>query len=122
MKRRTTRGFFSARLRESHRSTTILDLINLSLIPGYVLQAFKVAVLKPLFEKPHANYKPISNLSFVSKILEKAVANQLCVYPHRKGMFEDFQSGFRVRQHRDSTGYETIDCKVLLQSGTCHWE
>ena len=90
-------------------STSLLDMINLSLVTGYVPQSFKVAVIKPLLKKPTldsgvlANYRPISNLPFLSKILEKAVSNQLCDFLHNNSLFEDFQSGFRgiiaQRQH-----------------------
>ena len=90
-------------------STSLLDMINLSLVTGYVPQSFKVAVIKPLLKKPSldsgvlANYRPISNLPFLSKILEKAVANQLCDFLDNNSLFEDFQSGFRgiiaQRQH-----------------------
>ena len=64
-------------------NNSILDLINLFLLSGYVPQAFKVAVIKPLLKKPtldsevFANYGPISNLPFLSKVLEKIVAAQL---------------------------------------------
>ena len=63
-------------------NSSILTQINLSLLTGYVPQTFKIAVIKPLLKKATldpdilANYRPISNLPFVSKILEKAVANQ----------------------------------------------
>ena len=58
---------------------SVLDQINLSLQLGYVPQVFKVAVIKPLLKKPSldpdilANYRPISNLPFISKIVEKIV-------------------------------------------------
>ena len=73
-------------------------MINLSLLSGYVPQSFKVAVIKPLLKKPTldpgvlANYRPISNLPFLSKILEKVVAKQLCDFLHNK-----FIWGFPVR-------------------------
>uniref|UniRef100_A0A8C9XHM2 Reverse transcriptase domain-containing protein n=1 Tax=Sander lucioperca TaxID=283035 RepID=A0A8C9XHM2_SANLU len=82
-------------------NTTLLDTINMSLLTGHVPQSFKVAVIKPILKKPTldpevlANYRPISNLPFLSKILEKVVANQLCDFLHRNSLFEDFQSGFR---------------------------
>ena len=58
-------------------------MINSSLIIGYVPQSFKVAVIKPLLKKPYdpevlANYRPTSNLPFMSKNLEKVIAKQLC--------------------------------------------
>ena len=49
-------------------NTSLLDMINMSLLTGYVPQSFKVAVIKPLLKKPTldpevlANYRPISNL------------------------------------------------------------
>ena len=58
-------------------------MFNSSLVTGYVPQSFKVAVIKPLFKKPTvnpevlANYRPISKLPFMMKILEKVLANQL---------------------------------------------
>src|SRR4029434_6957598 len=60
-----------------------LNVMNNSLISGYVPKSFKIAVIKPSLKKPNldpdnlANYRPISNLPFLSKILEKIVAKQL---------------------------------------------
>jgi len=45
-----------------------------------------------------ANYRPISNLPFMSKILEKVVADQLCDFLHDNNLFEEFQSGFNSIQ------------------------
>ncbi|KAI3367040.1 hypothetical protein L3Q82_009670 [Scortum barcoo] len=59
---------------------SLLDSIGFSQ-RGFVPKSFKVAVIKPLIKKPTldadvlANYRPISNLPFLSKILEKAVAS-----------------------------------------------
>ncbi|XP_053084193.1 uncharacterized protein LOC128317225 [Pangasianodon hypophthalmus] len=61
----------------------ILKIINSSLSIGYVPKSFKLAVIKPLIKKPDldprqlSNYRPISNLPFISKVLEKVVAQQL---------------------------------------------
>jgi len=69
-------------------STYLLDIINVYLLRGHVPHFFKVAVIKPLLKKPTldtevlANYRPISNLPFFSKILEKVGANQLCDFLH----------------------------------------
>ncbi len=55
----------------------LLAIINSSLSLGYVPKSFKLAVIKPLIKKPQldpkdlVNYRPISNLHFLSKILEK---------------------------------------------------
>ena len=59
----------------------LTSIINMSLKNGVMPCAqLKVAVLKPLLKKLDAdfeqlkNFRPISNLTFVSKLIEKAVA------------------------------------------------
>ncbi len=59
----------------------LLNIINSSLSLGHVPKPFKMAVIKPLIKKPQldpsepANYRPISNLPFMSKILENCVCS-----------------------------------------------
>ncbi len=68
----------------------LLNIINSSLSLGHVPKPFKLAVIKPLIKKPQldpselANYRPISNLPFMSKILEKVVSAQLCSFLQKK--------------------------------------
>ncbi len=77
----------------------LLAIINSSL--GYVPKNFKLAVIKPLIKKPQldpkylVNYRPISNLPFLSKILEKVVSSQVYSFLEKNDICEDFQSGFR---------------------------
>ena len=61
----------------------ILNIINESLICGIVPKPLKCAVTKPLLKKPGLDpnfpkhYRPVSNLPYVSKLLERVVAAQL---------------------------------------------
>ena len=58
----------------------VTDIVNLSIITATVPTAFKEAVVDPILKKDsldyelYKNFRPISNLSFISKATEKVVA------------------------------------------------
>ncbi len=64
----------------------LLNIINSSLSLGHVPKPFKLAVIKPLIKKPKldpcelANYRPISNLPFLSIFFENVESAQLCSF------------------------------------------
>ena len=61
----------------------------------------KKAIVKPLLKKADLdreclkNYRPVSNLSCLSKIIEKVVASRLHTYLIRRDIFPKFQSAYR---------------------------
>lgn len=80
---------------------TFLSIINKSLSSGCVPAAFKHATVKPLLKKKGmdptvlSNFRPISQLPFLSKVLEKVVYAQLQSFLTLHNIHEVFQSGFR---------------------------
>jgi len=79
----------------------ITNIINQSLRSGHVPKSLKTAVIKPILKKPwldpevSANYRPISNLPFLSKVLEKVVSAQLHNHLATNSLYDKFHSGFR---------------------------
>ena len=64
----------------------IVEIVNRSLSSGCVLMSIKHAVVTPLHKKPSldkevlSNYRPVSNLSYLSKILEQVMLKRLKQY------------------------------------------
>ena len=54
---------------------SITHIVNMSLTRGDFIADWKLAIVKPLLKKPgsgplHRNYRPVSNLCFLSKLVE----------------------------------------------------
>ena len=101
----------------------ITEIVNLSLSTGVFPSAFKRAVITPLIKKPSLeplfrNYRPISNLSFLSKIVEKMVASQFVRYLNDHQLDEPFQSAYKA-SHSTETALLKIQEELLtsLDSG-----
>lgn len=89
----------------------ITYLVNLSITSGIVPEELKQARVKPLFKKNDrseiGNYRPVSILCIISKILEKAVYKQLEAHLIQHDLLYQFQSGFR-------SSYSTDTCLIHL--------
>ena len=97
----------------------ITHIINKSLRSGLVPTPFKEARVTPLLKKAsldpseYANYRPVSNLPFNSKILEKAILVQFNQYLNENNLQEKMQSAYR-KYHSTETAL------VKLQNDLMH--
>jgi hypothetical protein len=102
----------------------ICKIINTSLATGVVPDDFKNALVCPRLKKPCLdaeelnNYRPVSNLSFLSKTLERVIATQLNNHLDRNELLEPYQSAYR-RQHSTETALLRIhtDIRCAIADG-----
>ena len=77
----------------------IFALCNLSISQGFFPNACKVAKLKPIFKKgkktDSSNYRPISLLPSISKIVERVIHDQTNAFLSDEDILYNYQSGFR---------------------------
>jgi hypothetical protein len=89
----------------------ISHIINLSVKTGIVPNELKLARVVPLHKKGstlcEGNYRPVSILSIMSKVLERVIYNQLESYLSKNNLIYNLQSGFRQ-------GYSTDTCLIYL--------
>ena len=111
----------SATLLKSNMATltpVLTRSVNLSIESSTMSAIMKHAVVTPLLKKSDLdpktldNYRPISNLSFISKLLEKYVASQIRQYMDANDLFDVFQSAYRPA-HSCETALVRIQDDIL---------
>ena len=86
----------------------LTDIVNISLKSGVVPSSLKEAVIKPLIKKANLNanilknYRPVSNIAFVSKLVEKIVALRIHQHLDIHNLSDKFQSAYRKYHSTDS--------------------
>jgi hypothetical protein len=97
----------------------ITTLINLCLQESTFPSCFKTAVVKPLLKKHSlpkddlSSYRPISNLNFLSKLLERIIHNRLTSHLNSFASISPFQSAYR-KYHSVETALLRIQNDLLL--------
>ena len=87
----------------------ITDIVNLSLSTGVFPSQFKQAIITPLIKKPSldrefmSNYRPISNLSFLSKLTERITKDRLHHHLASNTMYNSFQSAYTKFHSTETT-------------------
>jgi len=86
----------------------ITGMCNKSLSEGHLPSSQCHALITPIIKKAgqsHSdfqNYRPISNLTFISKLVERMVSHQLVTFPNSNKLFPKLQSWFRARHSTET--------------------
>ncbi|XP_038061112.1 uncharacterized protein LOC119731897 [Patiria miniata] len=129
-------------------------IINKSLATGHFPTCFKTALITPVIKKKSLdsndlkNYRPISNMPFMSKVVERVVATRLNAHLIQHNLRDNLQSAYTkfhsvetalVKVHNDimlavdnkrvvllvlldlSAAFDTVDHKILLHRLQYHF-
>ena len=97
----------------------ITHIVNLSLSTSNVPSDLKKAYVTPLIKKalldPEVlkNYRPVSNLAYISKLIERVVANRLNEHLLKNGLHECLQSAYK-RMHSTETALLRVQNDLLM--------
>jgi len=97
----------------------ITRMVNASLQQSRLPDSQKHAIVTPLLKKPGLdtadmnNYRPVSNLSFMSKLIERAVVNQLHEYLTAYNLLPRLQSAYK-KGHSTETALLRIWSDMLM--------
>ena len=106
-------------------SPNVKSIVNASLNHAIVPLSLKTALIRPLLKNPGLdkevlkNRRPVSNLSFILKVLEKVVAKRLDDHMLDNNLYSAIQSAYRER-HSTETALLKVQSDILtaLDSGT----
>ena len=78
----------------------LVNIVNISLQLGVFAKEWKMALLYPLIKKAgldviKSNFRPVSNLSFISRLVEKAAINQLAQHGDYHDLSPHYQSAYK---------------------------
>ena len=99
----------------------ITKIINLALSEGIFPHSFKSAAVRPLLKKYNlpiddlSSYRPISNLNFISKVLERIIHSRINNHLQTFNSICPFQSAYR-KFHSTETALLRIQNDILLAS------
>jgi hypothetical protein len=88
---------------------TITNIVNLSLTSGIYPNQFKSCSVHPLLKKSSldketlSNYRPVSHLSFLSKLTERIVNNRLLDHLSSHNLLNPFQSAYTKLHSTETT-------------------
>ena len=101
-------------------------MINMSLNSGVFPAEWKVADVRPLAKKSNLdtctafeNLRPVSNLSYVSKLIERTVFNQTNDFLNTQGLYPQGQSAYR-KCHSTETALLRVTNDIMMNMNRQH--
>ena len=104
----------------------ITKIINLSLDSGYFPRTLKCALVQPLLKKDGLpplvrKFGPVSNLAFISKLIETVVAKQLQHYLNCNSLFSVFQSAYRQNHSTETALLKVMNDTLEHEQSVCYF-
>ena len=97
-----------------------MKILNLSITTGIFPDSFKKAKITPCFKKGDksdmSNYRPISVLPLLSKLLERHVADNLKSYLNEYDLLYERQFGFRANHSCETALTAIIDDWITIDN------
>ena len=93
---------------------TLTHIINKSLETNQFCSEWKEVLVKPLIKKPTAsqeksNYRPVSNLSFISEVVEKVALTQFTEHCDENKLLPAYQSIYRKHHSSETSLVKLVD-------------
>ena len=115
---------------QNELANPLAKIVNISLSTGIHPEKLKIAKITPIFKKGSklstSNYRPISLLSNINKLIERLVYNRVFNFANKQKLFYKFQYGFRPKHStahaltniteeiRDSLDKNKYSCAVFV--------
>ena len=104
----------------------IIAIVNKSLTHGHFPSDLKHALINPHLEKPSLDtnelnhYRPVSNLHFLLKIIEKIVVSRLEEHTYAHNLYDPLQSAYRAK-HEKQTAIIKLNNDIIggMDEGKC---